>query len=150
MRPLEYKGYVGSVQIDTERNVLYGTVQNIRDVIHYEADSVAALQQAFRESVDDYLEFCKERSESPEKPFSGKFQLRIPPTLHREVFIASSTEEKSINSWVQEVLEAAVGQKQHRARKKQKKPNQPRQGRYQNVTAHRGKKKAENEQQALS
>ena len=27
--------------------------------------------------IDDYLAFCKERNENPEKPFSGKFNLRI-------------------------------------------------------------------------
>lgn len=42
----------------------------------FEGASVEEVQQAFRKSVDDYLAFCAERGESPEKPFSGKFVVR--------------------------------------------------------------------------
>jgi predicted HicB family RNase H-like nuclease len=33
------------------------------------------LEKAFRDSVDDYLDFCAERGEEPDKPFSGRFML---------------------------------------------------------------------------
>ncbi|MBX9810681.1 MAG: toxin-antitoxin system HicB family antitoxin [Burkholderiales bacterium] len=29
------------------------------------------------------MEFCKERGEEPDKPFSGKLVLRMEPKLHR-------------------------------------------------------------------
>ena len=80
---MEYKGYIGKVAIDDEAGILYGEVINIRDVITFEGTSVAELQIAFHESVDDYLAFCTERGESPEKPFSGKFVVRLPAELHR-------------------------------------------------------------------
>ena len=65
---LEYKGYIGKVEIDDEEGLLHGEVINIRDVITFQGTSVAEMQKAFRESVDDYLEFCAQRGESPEKP----------------------------------------------------------------------------------
>jgi len=79
---MEYKGYIGKVEIDDEAGILYGEVINVRDVITFEGVSVEEVQQAFHESVDDYLEFCAERGESPEKPFSGKFVLRLPEELN--------------------------------------------------------------------
>ena len=78
---MEYKGYIGKVEIDDEAGILYGEVINVRDVITFEGESVDEIQTAFRESVDDYLAFCAKRKESPEKPFSGKFVLRLPAEL---------------------------------------------------------------------
>ncbi len=88
--------------------ILYGEVINIRDVITFEGESVEEIQQAFQESVDDYLAFCAERNESPEKPFSGKFVLRLPTELHRQAYIQAKLSDKSLNGWVTEVLESVL------------------------------------------
>jgi predicted HicB family RNase H-like nuclease len=58
--------------------------------------------------VDDYLEFCKERGEKPEKPFSGKFVVRISPALHRAITLCAAEHKESVNAYVREVLEEAV------------------------------------------
>ena len=58
---MEYKGYIGKVEIDEEAGILYGEVINVRDVITFEGESVDEIQKAFRESVDDYLDFCAAR-----------------------------------------------------------------------------------------
>jgi predicted HicB family RNase H-like nuclease len=105
---MEYKGYIGKVEFDSEAEIFHGEVINIRDVITFEGSSVEELNQAFRDSVDDYLEFCSLRGEEPEKPFSGKFVIRLSPELHREAFIKARLSDKSLNSWVSEVLEKAV------------------------------------------
>ena len=55
-----YKGYTGEILIDGEVDVLAGRVLNIRDVVTFEGDTVAEVNQAFRDSVDDYLDFCRE------------------------------------------------------------------------------------------
>jgi predicted HicB family RNase H-like nuclease len=105
---IQYKGYVGNVEIDEDRGVLFGTVVNTRDVITYEGRTVAELTRAFHESVDDYLEFCQERGEAPEKPFSGNFQVRITPDLHREVHAQAALSGMSLNRWVADNLRSAV------------------------------------------
>lgn len=61
-----------------------------------------------RDSVDDYLEFCDERGEDPEKPFSGKFLLRLDKELHRKIYLRAKLEDKSINSWVSDALSSIV------------------------------------------
>ncbi len=105
---MEYKGYVGKVEIDDDAGILHGEVINVRDVITFEGESVDEVQKAFRDSVDDYLDFCAKRKESPEKPFSGKFVLRLPAELHRKVYIQAKLEDKSLNGWVTDVLETAL------------------------------------------
>lgn len=105
---MEYKGYIGKVEIDDEAGILHGEVINVRDVITFEGESVDEIQKAFRESVDDYLAFCAKRKESPEKPFSGKFVLRLPAELHRKAYIQAKLKDKSLNGWVTEILQSVL------------------------------------------
>ncbi|HVM72574.1 MAG TPA: type II toxin-antitoxin system HicB family antitoxin [Anaerolineales bacterium] len=105
---MEYKGYIGKVEVDDEAGILHGEVINIRDVITFEGTSVAELQKAFRESVDDYLEFCAQRGESPEKPFSGKFVVRLPADLHRKAYVQAKLTDKSLNGWITDVVKSAL------------------------------------------
>jgi len=105
---MHYRGYIGRVEFDDEAGVFHGEVTNTRDVITFQGETVAELRQAFRDSVEDYLAFCRERGEAPEKPFSGQFVTRIPPELHRQLNVAAVLSGKSLNSWVTEQLQAAV------------------------------------------
>jgi predicted HicB family RNase H-like nuclease len=105
---MEYKGYIGKIEFDDEALIFHGEVINTRDVITFQGESVSELTQAFHESVDDYLAFCKERGEVPDKPFSGQFVTRISPELHRQVNVAAALSGKSLNAWVTEQLQAAV------------------------------------------
>ena len=107
---MEYKGYIGKVEIDEEAGLLHGEVINIRDVVTFAGRTVEELRQALRDSVEDYLAFCAERGEDPEKPFSGRFVLRLPAELHRKAYIKAKLSEKSLNNWVTEALESAVEQ----------------------------------------
>jgi predicted HicB family RNase H-like nuclease len=66
---------------------------------------VNEVKGAFRKSVDDYLAFCAKRREEPEKPFTGKFVVRIPPDLHRKVYVAAKKSGSSLNSWILQTLE---------------------------------------------
>ena len=55
---LEYKGYKGSIEIDTEAEILYGHVQNLKnpkDIVSYEGETLKELKNDFREAIDDYL-----------------------------------------------------------------------------------------------
>ena len=105
---MEYKGYVGKVEFDDEAGIFHGEVLDTRDVITFQGQSVAELKTAFQGSIDDYLAFCEQRGEEPNKPFSGQFVTRIPPDLHRQVNLAASISGKSLNAWVVEQLQTAV------------------------------------------
>jgi predicted HicB family RNase H-like nuclease len=105
---MEYKGYNGKIAIDEDTGVLHGEVINIRDVITFKGRTVEELRHAFEESVDDYLAFCAQRVEEPDKPFSGKFLVRLPVELHRQAYIKAKLADKSLNNWVAGVISTAV------------------------------------------
>ena len=108
MNSLNYKDYVGIFSYDEEADVFHGRVVGLRDVITFQGRSIEQLKRALAESVEDYLEFCRERGEEPEKPLSGKFVLRLEPQLHRALAVAAEREGKSLNSWVKERLQEAI------------------------------------------
>ncbi len=101
---MEYKGYFSKVEFDDEADILHGEVINLRDVITFEGETVKEIKQAFQDSVDDYLEFCAERGENPEKPYSGKFIVRVEPALHKNITIEARKAGKSLNVWVNNAI----------------------------------------------
>ena len=107
---MEYKGYTARVEFDDEAAIFHGEVVNLRDVITFERTTVDELRPAFKDSIDDYLDFCAGRDEEPERPFSGKFVVRIDPELHREVYLRAKMENKSLNSWISQTLESFVSE----------------------------------------
>ena len=107
---MEYKGYSAQVTFDDEQGVFHGEVLGLRDVVTFQGKSVAELRKAFRESVQDYLDFCRERGEPPEKPVSGRFVLRVSSDLHRQLLLRSKQAGKSLNTWVVSQLENDVRQ----------------------------------------
>jgi predicted HicB family RNase H-like nuclease len=105
---LKYKGYHGKVEFDDEAGLFHGEVMDLRDVITFQGKSVDDLENAFRESVEDYLDFCEERNEEPDKPFSGRLMLRLPPEVHRKMYVGAKKEGKSLNEYITEKLNQAV------------------------------------------
>lgn len=105
---MKYKGYELVVEFDDEAEIFHGEIINIRDVITFQGSSVEELKQAFQDSVDDYLEFCKQHGEEPDKPFSGKFVVRINPQLHKVIAIRARQEGKSLNSWIEQQLSESI------------------------------------------
>ena len=76
---MKYKGYHAEVTYDHEAAIFHGEVVGTRDVIFFEGTSVDQLNEEFRFSIDDYLAVCAERDREPDKPYSGRIPLRIPP-----------------------------------------------------------------------
>jgi predicted HicB family RNase H-like nuclease len=105
---LNYKGYTGRVEYDSDAKLFHGEVLDLSDVITFQGKSVDEIERAFRESIDDYLDFCKSRGESPEKPYSGKFVLRVSPILHRRLHLKAAENGKSLNAWLVEQLEKSM------------------------------------------
>jgi predicted HicB family RNase H-like nuclease len=108
MNVMSYKGYEAVVQYDEDAEIFHGEVINLRDVITFQGCSVMELKQAFADSVEDYLAFCKERGEEPEKPYSGQFVVRVDPPLHKALAAAAKRAGVSLNRLVALTLERAI------------------------------------------
>ena len=105
---MEYKGYAARVEFDDEAEIFHGEVIGIKDVVTFQGITAKEIKKAFRESVDDYLAFCKDRGELPDKPFTGKFVVRISPELHRKIYMSAKLSNESINAWLNEKLDRVV------------------------------------------
>ncbi len=101
---MKYKGYLGHVVYDNDARIFHGEVLGLKDIITFQGETVQELEQAFKNSVNDYLEWCQERGEEPEKTFSGKIHLRLSPELHAEIAVAARTKGVSINKYIMEQL----------------------------------------------
>lgn len=105
---MKYKGYTGHVEYDDEARIFHGEVLGIKDVVTFQGTTVDEIEQAFKDSVEDYLAFCAERGEEPDRPFSGKFNLRIPPELHAKLSIAAQLQGESLNNYITKMLQGFV------------------------------------------
>ncbi len=104
MSYMEYKGYLGSVEYSAEDHCLYGKLAFIRDLVNYEADTVAELEQAFQEAVDHYLMSCENLGKTPNVPLRGVFNVRTSTDIHRDIILAASQEDMSLNAFVNQAI----------------------------------------------
>jgi len=107
---MTYKGYAAQIEYSDEDRCFVGHIAGIQDVVGFHGESVAELRAAFEEAVDDYLETCAKLNRPPQKPYSGKLMLRIPPDIHAAVAMAAEVSGKSINQWATDKLADAVKQ----------------------------------------
>ena len=105
---IEYKGYTGVIEFDPELRLFTGHVIDLRDEIYFEGDSVEALEASMRRAIDHYLAVCERRGEEPERPFSGKLNLRLGSDLHRDAALAAAAQGESLNNWLVRVVESAA------------------------------------------
>jgi predicted HicB family RNase H-like nuclease len=105
---MKYKNYEAVIRFDEGDQILHGRVLNVRDVISFHGKSIKEVRQAFEEAVDDYLADCAEQGRDPEKPFSGKFVVRVKPEVHRQAVILAAREHVSLNVWLASAVEDKI------------------------------------------
>ncbi len=105
---LEYKGYVGTFDYHEGDEAFHGHVIGIRDMIHFQGISIPELRASFQEAVDDYLDFCVQLGREPQKPFTGKFVVRIESELHRQVSAKAKVAGVSLNQFVATALKHSL------------------------------------------
>lgn len=101
---MKFKGYFGDVKYDFEAKIFHGEVVGLKDVITFQAKTVDGLEKAFKDSINDYLEWCVERNEKPEKTYSGKIHLRMEPTLHAQLALEAVKKSISLNDLINRLL----------------------------------------------
>ena len=108
MNTVSYKGYVARIEPDLEDGILVGRVINTRDILGFHGTTISEAIESFHAVIEEYLEDCKKRGITPNKPCSGRFNLRLPPSLHSEIAAAAAKEDKSLNQWVTDTLDRAL------------------------------------------
>ncbi|MCD8141314.1 MAG: type II toxin-antitoxin system HicB family antitoxin [Planctomycetaceae bacterium] len=103
---MKYKDYSALIRYSEEDGCLIGRVLGISDVVLFEGESVEQIRAEFKKSLDDYLALCKEEGKEPERPYSGKIIVRMPPELHRRVAIAAEAQGISMNDAIIRAMES--------------------------------------------
>jgi len=104
MSTMTFKGYAARIEYSDDDACFIGHIAGIKDVIGFHAETVKDLRAAFEEAVDDYLATCEKLGRAPQKPYSGKLMLRVPPEVHARAAMMAQAHGLSINQWASDVL----------------------------------------------
>jgi predicted HicB family RNase H-like nuclease len=102
---LKYKNYEGTVEYSTEEHRLFGKVLHVDSLILYDGESVPEIEEAFRAAVDGYLTYCAKAGRSPNKPYSGSFNIRIGQELHKASAAAAGRAGIKLNEFVRRAIQ---------------------------------------------
>lgn len=108
MNTMTYKGYLGSVAFSEKDNVFFGKIEGINGLVNFEGESVHELTAAFHEAVDDYLAYCKDEGIEPDKSYTGVLNVRLTPTVHRQIAMLARQSGLTLNAYIRETLEEKI------------------------------------------
>lgn len=103
---MEYKGYHAAINYSDEDKLFIGEVIGLNDALYFHGTSVDEMENMFHQSVDNYLEMCKEFGKDPEREYKGQFNVRISPKLHRAAVIYAHEKKVSLNEFVTMAIES--------------------------------------------
>jgi predicted HicB family RNase H-like nuclease len=63
---ITYKGFVGTFVFDETTNLFHGKVSNSHYPITFQGKSIQSTKEAFEDSIDEYIEWCKKYGKDPE------------------------------------------------------------------------------------
>jgi predicted HicB family RNase H-like nuclease len=101
---LKHKGYIGSIEASIEDNCLFGKLLFIKALVSYEGKTVAELDAAFCNAVDDYIQTCEGLGQTPEKPCKGSFNVRVGHDLHLAAALAATRQKVTLNDLTRQAL----------------------------------------------
>lgn len=103
---LKYNDFIATVKYSEADEALIGRIEGINSVVSFEAQSVNELKLAFKEAVDSYLDFCSRKGiVTPQKSYTGVFNVRIDADLHRRAAITAKTHGSTLNAFVRKAIE---------------------------------------------
>jgi len=108
MNIMEIKGYKAKIEYDPDLDQFRGEILGLNGSADFYGKTPASLRKEFKNSLKVFLEVCEEEGINPTKDYSGKFNLRIPSELHREIAARATASDKSINQFVSEILKRSV------------------------------------------
>ena len=108
MNLMTVDGYSARIEYNSETDLFRGEILGLSGGADFYGANPDELRLEFKKSLDVFLEVCREQGIDPRKQFSGKFNLRIPPSLHEKLAMAAQAQGISLNSLAQEALEESV------------------------------------------
>ena len=104
MSTMRYKNYSAKIEYSDDDQCFIGRIAGIKDIITFHGESVGELKNAFHEAVGFYIESCIREGVSPQRSYSGKVMIRIPPEVHAHAAMQAEAHGKSLNQWIADAL----------------------------------------------
>jgi len=108
MNLMTIDGYRAVIQYDPDIEMFRGEFIGLNGGADFYAKDLDGLHHEGQVSLRVFLDACAERGIEPQKSFSGKFNVRLPPDLHSAVVAAAAAKGKSLNQWVVDALDHEV------------------------------------------
>lgn len=108
MNMMTLDGYNAKTEYDADLDPFRGEILGLNGGADFYGKNPKELRAEFKESLQVFLDVCREKGLEPSRNYSGKFNLRIPPDLHEKLAIVAQAEGKSINTLAQEALQQRV------------------------------------------
>ncbi len=108
MNLMEINGFRAVIKYDPEIEMFRGEFISLNGGADFYAGDIESLKKEGAISLKVFLKVCQERGIEPKKEYSGKFNVRVPSSLHADIVSAASADGKSLNQWVVDTLDHAV------------------------------------------
>lgn len=108
MSAMTYRGYAARIDYDPDDRIFVGRLAGIKDIAVFHGATVDELENAFKETVDHYLEVSERTGRAAQKPYSGRLQLRVDPETHAAMAVAAEMAGTNLNQWATQVLKEAA------------------------------------------
>jgi predicted HicB family RNase H-like nuclease len=108
MNLMSVDGYYARIEYNSDTDLFRGEILGLSGGADFYGANPDELRREFKKSLDVFLEVCKDQGIEPRRQFSGKFNLRIPPELHKQLAMAAEAQGKSLNALAQETLQKSV------------------------------------------
>lgn len=95
-----YRGYFAEVWLDVESKMICGCVDGLSKKLTFKSENACEIEQAFHNTIDCYLENCKQRNQKPERQYRGPFSVRMDDELHRKLAFWAQRNGVSLNGAV--------------------------------------------------
>jgi predicted HicB family RNase H-like nuclease len=105
---IDIDGNKAVISFDPEIGLFRGEFLELNGGADFYASSVAEMELEGRKSLKVFMEICREKNIEPKRSFSGRFNVRIEPSVHAAAVMAAAAENKSLNEWVAETIAEAA------------------------------------------
>ena len=108
MNLMEIDGFRAVIKYDPEIEMFRGEFVGLNGGADFYASNIESLKKEGLISLKVFLKACQKRGIEPKKEYSGKFNVRVPSSLHADIVSAATANGKSLNQWVVDILDHAV------------------------------------------
>jgi predicted HicB family RNase H-like nuclease len=112
---MKYKGYRAVVGYDSRDHIFVGEVFGITDMLGFHGSTIEELEESFHNCIENYLEVCEKYGKSPEKEYTGTFNVRTSPAIHEKAAEYAAIHGCTLNQVVVMAMEKFLGNKTAKA-----------------------------------